>query len=209
MAEALSNREVLSLTVENSKEANTCLKAKLDQQPLIFLDFFASQSFDKIVFLMAPLATTLIIQASVIADRPLPSFSLFLPPVANTSLPFTIEGYRLRVLIKYPNMDILKSANTDVAWDYCIYKIFASLKIYFSVAMVNDLDSIIYAALINLAIAINWISPWAHKIEGLVASNTDKIKYEKLFGHFMVKADNWPNSLNGVVGERLVTYSST
>ena len=95
------------------------------------------------------------------------------------------------------------------AWDYCIYKIFAPLKIYFSVAMVNDLDSIIYAALINLAIAINWISPWAHKIEGLVASNTDKIKYEKLFGHFMVKADNWPNSLNGVVGERLVTYSST
>ena len=103
LTEALSSRAVLYLTVENSKEANNILKAKLEHQLCVFLDFFASQSFDRIVFFMAPLATTLIIQASVIADRPLPSFSVFLPAVANTLLPLTIEAYRVRVLMKYPN----------------------------------------------------------------------------------------------------------
>ena len=78
LAEALSSRAVLYLTVENSKETNNILKAKLEHQLCVFLDFFASQSFDRIVFFMAPLATTLIIQASVIADRPLPSFLCFL-----------------------------------------------------------------------------------------------------------------------------------
>jgi len=105
-------------------------------------------------------------------------------------------------------MEIQKAPNTDAAWDLCISKIFAPLKIYFSIAMVNNPDATIYAALINLTIAINWISPWAHKIEGLVASDSDKMKYEKLFGHFMIKGDNWPNSPNGVVGERLVTFRS-
>ena len=64
-----------------------------------------------------------------------------------------------------------------------------------------------YTFVWNLAIAINYILPWAATIEPMVAVEKRQI-YSDAFGPFIMKGDGWPNSPNGISETRSVCYSA-
>ena len=137
------------------------------------------------------IAATTMIVSSVLPAYRLESFPIFnRAPVIRDKLPLRNAEYKARMIAAKMSKKLTSAPNTEQAWDFSLTYIFSPLEIFFTQSEINNVDSPVYTFVWNLAIAINYILPWAAKIEQMVAVEKRQI-YSDVFGPFMMKGDGW------------------